>query len=60
MIEIQNNKKKNIKYIFIFLLLIIFFAFILNFTFNFIQNKIVSIINSEQFEKYIFYKQLNL
>lgn len=51
-----NDKKKNIKYLLVFFIFIIFFTFSINFMFGFLQNKIVSIINSVKFEKYVLYK----
>ena len=49
-------KKNFLKYFAIFFTVLIFIIFLFNFTFGFLQNKIVSIINSERFEKYILYR----
>ena len=48
-----NGKKKFLKYFTIFFTFLIFIIFLINFTFGFVQNKIVSIINSGKFENYI-------
>ncbi len=51
-----NDKKKFLKYFVIFFTFIIFIIFLVNFTLSFIQNKIVSIINSGKFENYLLYR----
>tara|TARA_B100000941_G_C28279822_1_gene435923 strand:+ start:13 stop:291 length:279 start_codon:yes stop_codon:yes gene_type:complete len=48
--------KKNIKYFLIFGFIVIFLIFVSNFVFAFLQNKIVSILNSNKFENYIILK----
>tara|TARA_A100001011_G_C14224669_1_gene806053 strand:- start:331 stop:633 length:303 start_codon:yes stop_codon:yes gene_type:complete len=51
-----NNKKKILKYFVIFFTFLIFIIFFVNFTFGFLQNRIVSIINSGKFENYLLYR----
>ena len=50
------TKKNSFKYFIIFLTFLIFIIFLVNFTFGFLQNKIVSIINSGKFENYIIHR----
>ena len=52
----SNNKKKILKYFAIFFTFLIFIIFFVNFTFGFLQNRIVSIINSGKFENYLLYR----
>ena len=51
-----NNKKKILKYFVIFFTFLIFIISFVNFTFGFLQNRIVSIINSGKFENYLLYR----
>lgn len=51
-----NDKKKNLKYFAIFFAFLILVIFLVNFTFGFLQNKIVSVINSGKFENYLLHR----
>ena len=50
----DNTKAKNKKkYIFMMLIFVFLLIFIFNFTFSFLQNKVLSILNSQKFENFI-------
>tara|TARA_B100000941_G_C28479840_1_gene541465 strand:+ start:155 stop:454 length:300 start_codon:yes stop_codon:yes gene_type:complete len=51
-----DKSKKKIKYFFIFIFLVFFLVFIANFFFAFMQNKVISLLNSEKFERFIILK----